>query len=108
MGKVQIISSFIASKRVSEMAVKERVGLIVSDKMDKTVVVAVESRSAHPKYGKIVARTKRYKAHDEGNQCKIGDRVRIQETRPLSRTKRWRVIDVLTTSGQVSLKEGDS
>lgn len=83
------------------MAVKERVGLIVSDKMDKTVVVAVESRSAHPKYGKIVARTKRYKAHDEGNQCKTGDRVRIQETRPLSRTKRWQVIDVLTTSAQV-------
>ncbi len=83
------------------MAVKERVGLVVSDKMDKTVVVAVESRSAHPKYGKIVARTKRYKAHDEGNQCKTGDRVRIQETRPLSRTKRWQVIDVLTTSAQV-------
>lgn len=82
------------------MAVKERIGLVVSDKMDKTVVVAVESRSAHPKYGKIVARTKRYKAHDEGNQCKTGDRVRIQETRPLSRTKRWQVIDVLTTSVQ--------
>jgi len=82
------------------MAAKERVGLVVSDKMDKTVVVAVESRSAHPKYGKIVARTKRYKAHDEGNQCKSGDRVRIQETRPLSRTKRWQVIDVLTTSAQ--------
>jgi small subunit ribosomal protein S17 len=79
------------------MAVKERVGLVVSDKMDKTVVVAVENRSAHPKYGKIVVQTKRYKAHDEGNQCKIGDRVRIQETRPLSRTKRWAVIDVLTT-----------
>ncbi|PZV16063.1 MAG: 30S ribosomal protein S17 [Leptolyngbya sp.] len=83
------------------MAAKERVGLVVSDKMDKTVVVAVESRSAHQKYGKIVARTKRYKAHDEGNQCKSGDRVRIQETRPLSRTKRWQVIDVLTTSAQV-------
>ncbi len=83
------------------MAVKERVGLVVSDKMDKTVVVAVESRSAHPKYGKIVARTKRYKAHDEVNQCKTGDRVRIQETRPLSRTKRWQVIGVLTTSAQV-------
>ncbi len=83
------------------MAVKERVGLVVSDKMDKTVVVSVESRSAHSKYGKIVARTKRYKAHDEGNQCKAGDRVRIQETRPLSRTKRWQVIDVLTTSAQV-------
>lgn len=82
------------------MAAKERVGLVVSDKMDKTVVVSVESRSAHPKYGKIVARTKRYKAHDEENKCKSGDRVRIQETRPLSRTKRWQVIDVLTTSAQ--------
>lgn len=80
------------------MAVKERVGLVVSDKMDKTVVVAVENRAAHPKYGKIVVKTKRYKAHDEENKCKTGDRVRIQETRPLSRTKRWQVIDVLTTA----------
>jgi len=82
------------------MAVKERVGLVVSDKMEKTVVVAVENRSAHPKYGKIVAKTKRYKAHDEENKCKVGDRVRIQETRPLSRTKRWQVIDILTTATQ--------
>jgi small subunit ribosomal protein S17 len=78
------------------MAVKERVGLVVSDKMDKTVVVAVENRAAHPKYGKIVVRTKRYKAHDEENKCKQGDRVRIQETRPLSRTKRWVVLDILS------------
>lgn len=82
------------------MAVKERVGLVVSDKMDKTVVVAVENRSAHPKYGKIVAKTKRYKVHDEENKCKTGDRVRIQETRPLSRTKRWVVIDILTSPSQ--------
>ncbi len=82
------------------MAVKERVGLVVSDKMDKTVVVAVEGRSAHPKYGKIVARTKRYQVHDEENKCHIGDRVRIQETRPLSKTKRWKVTEVLTGSGQ--------
>lgn len=82
------------------MAVKERVGLVVSDKMDKTVVVAVENRSPHPKYGKIVVRTKRYKAHDEENQCKEGDRVRIQETRPLSRTKRWKVIEILTSQAQ--------
>jgi small subunit ribosomal protein S17 len=80
------------------MAVKERVGLVVSDKMNKTVVVAVENRSPHPKYGKIVVRTKRYKAHDEENKCKTGDRVRIQETRPLSRTKRWIVAEIL--SGQ--------
>jgi len=79
------------------MAVKERVGLVVSDKMDKTVVVAVENRTAHPKYGKIVVRTKRYKAHDEENKCKEGDRVRIQETRPLSRTKRWSVLEILST-----------
>jgi small subunit ribosomal protein S17 len=82
------------------MAVKERIGLVVSDKMDKTVVVAVENRAAHPKYGKIVVRTKRYKAHDEENKCRTGDRVRIQETRPLSRTKRWIVADILTTTQQ--------
>ena len=77
------------------MAVKERVGLVVSDKMQKTVVVAVENRAPHPKYKKIVVKTKRYKAHDEENQCKIGDRVRISETRPLSKTKRWQVIEIL-------------
>lgn len=80
------------------MAVKERVGLVISDKMDKTVVVAVENRAAHPKYGKIVAKTKHYKVHDEENKCKTGDRVRIQETRPLSRTKRWQVIAILNTT----------
>jgi small subunit ribosomal protein S17 len=80
------------------MAVKQRVGVVVSDKMDKTVVVAIESRTAHPKYGKIVVRTKRYKAHDEENKCKIGDRVRIEETRPLSRSKRWNVADILTVA----------
>lgn len=77
------------------MAVKERVGEVVSDKMDKTVVVAIENRSPHPKYGKIVVRTKKYKAHDAENQCKIGDRVRITETRPLSKTKRWNVAEIL-------------
>lgn len=77
------------------MALKERVGLVVSDKMDKTVVVAVENRVAHPKYGKIIVRTKRYKAHDAENQCKAGDQVRIQETRPLSKTKRWQVVEIL-------------
>lgn len=77
------------------MAVKERVGVVVSDKMDKTVVVAIENRSPHPKYRKIVVKTKKYKAHDEENQCKQGDRVRIQETRPLSKTKRWTVAEIL-------------
>ncbi len=80
------------------MAVKERVGLVVSDKMDKTVVVAIENRSPHPKYGKIVVRTKRYKAHDEENKCREGDRVRISETRPLSRTKRWVVAEIIRSS----------
>lgn len=80
------------------MAVKERVGVVVSNKMQKTVVVAVENRSAHPKYGKIVVQTKRYKAHDEENKCKEGDRVRIRETRPLSRTKCWEVAEIMTTT----------
>jgi len=79
------------------MAVKERVGLVVSDKMQKTVVVAIENRSPHPKYGKIVVNTQRYKVHDEENKCKVGDRVRIQETRPLSKTKRWQVTEILNT-----------
>jgi small subunit ribosomal protein S17 len=77
------------------MAVKERVGEVVSDKMDKTVVVAIENRSPHPKYGKIVVKTKKYKAHDPENRCKIGDRVRIRETRPLSKTKRWMVEEII-------------
>ena len=77
------------------MAVKERVGEVVSDKMDKTIVVAIENRSPHPKYGKIVVRTKKYKVHDAENQCKIGDRVRIRETRPLSKTKRWAVEEII-------------
>jgi small subunit ribosomal protein S17 len=82
------------------MAVKERVGLVVSNKMDKTVVVAVENRTSHPKYGKIVVRTKRYKVHDEENACQEGDRVRIRETRPLSRTKRWVVADIVNRAAE--------
>jgi len=81
------------------MALKERVGTVVSDKMDKTVVVAVENRFPHPIYQKTVSRTIRYKAHDEDNRCQIGDRVRITETRPLSRTKRWAVAEVLNPTG---------
>jgi small subunit ribosomal protein S17 len=83
------------------MAVKERVGVVVSNKMDKTVVVAIENRSPHPKYGKIVVKTKRYKAHDEENKCQEGDRVRIQETRPLSRTKHWQVIEIINSATQI-------
>jgi small subunit ribosomal protein S17 len=79
------------------MAVKQRVGLVVSDKMQKTVVVAIENRAPHPKYGKIVVNTQRYKVHDEENKCKVGDRVRIQETRPLSKSKRWKVTEILNT-----------
>ncbi len=88
------------------MAVKERVGLVVSDKMQKTVVVAIENRSPHPKYGKIVVRTERYKVHDEENKCVVGDRVRIQETRPLSKTKHWIVLDILNrTVATTDIKE---
>ncbi|NJN85551.1 MAG: 30S ribosomal protein S17 [Leptolyngbyaceae cyanobacterium SL_7_1] len=83
------------------MAIKERVGLVISDKMEKTVVVAVENRAPHPKYRKIMVRTKHYKVHDEENQCKVGDRVRIQETRPLSRTKRWTVINIINAASNV-------
>ena len=74
---------------------KTREGLVVSDKMDKTVVVAVEDRVKHALYGKVLRRTSKLKAHDEQNDCGIGDRVLIMETRPLSATKRWRVVEVL-------------
>ena len=74
---------------------KVREGYVVSDKMDKTVVVAVEDRVKHPKYGKVMRRTKKYKAHDEQNECGVGDRVLLMETRPLSATKRWRVAGIL-------------
>ena len=74
---------------------KVREGLVVSDKMDKTVVVSVEDRVKHALYGKVLRRTSKLKAHDEANDCGIGDRVRIMETRPLSATKRWRVVEIL-------------
>ena len=73
---------------------KVREGLVVSDKMDKTVVVAVEDRFKHPLYGKVVRRTSKLKAHDEQNSAGVGDRVLLMETRPLSATKRWRVVEV--------------
>jgi small subunit ribosomal protein S17 len=82
------------------MAIKERVGTVVSDKMEKTVVVAVENRFPHPIYKKTVSRTTRYKVHDETNRCRVGDRVRITETRPLSRTKRWTVAEILSSLPQ--------
>ncbi len=74
---------------------KIRIGTVVSDKMDKTVVVAVERLVAHPLYGRRIKRTKKYKAHDETNQCREGDVVRIMETRPLSKEKRWKVIEII-------------
>jgi small subunit ribosomal protein S17 len=74
---------------------KTKVGFVVSDKMDKTIVVAVEDFVRHSLYGKSVKRTKKFKAHDEGNECNIGDKVRIMETRPLSKDKRWRLVNVI-------------
>lgn len=74
---------------------QEKVGRVVSDKMDKTVVVAVDYLKPHPLYRKIIRKTSKFHAHDEENACRIGDTVRIQESRPLSRTKRWRVIEIV-------------
>ena len=74
---------------------KVREGLVVSDKMDKTVVVAVEDRVKHSLYGKVMRRTERLKVHDEANEAALGDRVRVMETRPLSATKRWRLVEVI-------------
>ena len=74
---------------------KVRVGMVVSDKMDKTVVIAIEDNVKHPVYGKIIKRTLKVHAHDEENACGIGDKVRIMETRPLSKTKRWRVVEII-------------
>ena len=86
---------------------KRLVGSVVSDKMDKTVVVRVEHLVRHPRYGKVLRRTKRYKAHDEGNVCCIGDLVRIVESRPLSREKRWVVEEILKRTGAGAMTEVD-
>lgn len=80
---------------------KVQVGKVISDKMDKTVVVAIETLVRHPLYGKIVKRTKKFKAHDEENKCRIGDKVRVMETRPLSKEKRWRVVEILDREQQI-------
>ncbi|NLM42248.1 MAG: 30S ribosomal protein S17 [Firmicutes bacterium] len=74
---------------------KTRVGVVVSDKMDKTVVVSVERTVRHPLYNKTMRQTVKFKAHDEANECAVGDRVRIMETRPLSKQKRWRVVEII-------------
>ena len=78
------------------MPIKQRVGKVISVKMDKTAVVSIESRIKHSKYGKIFTRTKNYKVHDPENSCRVGDVIRIQETRPLSKTKRWVSLDLIS------------
>ena len=80
---------------------KSRIGVVVSNKMTKTVVVKAERREADPKYGKIITKAEKYKAHDEEQACKIGDRVRIVETRPMSKDKRWRVAETLVKATEV-------
>lgn len=80
---------------------KSRIGVVVSNKMAKTVVIRVERRVADRKYGKIVTRAARFKAHDEQGRCQVGDRVRLIETRPLSKDKRWRVVEILTQAAEV-------
>ena len=84
-----------SSQALNRASRKTRVGLVVSDKMEKTVVVSIERRVQHPVYGKMVRRTKRLKAHDEMNDAKTGDTVRIMETRPMSKDKRWRVVEIV-------------
>ena len=74
---------------------KTRTGIVVSDKMDKTIVVAIRERVKHPLYGKIVNRPKKFKVHDENNECGIGDKVRVMETRPLSKDKHWRLVEIV-------------
>ena len=74
---------------------KTRVGKVVSNKMDKTAVVAIEDNIMHPKYGKVVKRTVKFKVHDENNECSVGDKVSIMETRPLSKDKRWRLVEII-------------
>ena len=74
---------------------KERIGFVVSDKMDKTVTVEIERKTQHPLYKRVITQTKKYKAHDENNECNEGDKVRIMETRPLSKTKRWRIVEII-------------
>ena len=95
MGETVNTTQTSRGARGARGARKQRVGIVVSDKMQKTVVVAIERRYPHPLYGKMVTRTKRVKVHDEENTAKVGDRVRIMETRPLSKDKRWRVVEIV-------------
>lgn len=84
------------------MPVKQKVGIVISNKMNKTIVVNVESRYSHPIYSKIMVKTKKYLAHDENEQCQLGDKVLIQECRPLSRKKRWTLATIISKSSLVS------
>jgi small subunit ribosomal protein S17 len=89
------MAEMVNAEQTARTRRKTRIGLVVSDKMDKTAVVAIERRVPHPVYGKMVTRTRRLKAHDERNEAKAGDKVRIMETRPLSKDKRWRVVEIV-------------
>ena len=84
------------------MPVKEKVGIVVSNKMQKTIVIKVESRYSHPIYSKTMVKTKKYLAHDESGKCNIGDQVLVQETRPLSKRKRWKLVKILSKSSLIN------
>ena len=85
------------------MPIKEKTGIVVSDKMQKTIVVAIETKVTHKKYGKIISKTKKYKAHDQNNECRLGDIVNIIESRPLSRTKRWSLKMIKQKSSRIDI-----
>ena len=85
------------------MTIKEKTGIVVSDKMNKTIVVSIENRITHKKYGKVISKTKRYKAHDEQNECRVGDFVTISETRPLSKTKSWILNTIKQKSSRIDI-----
>jgi small subunit ribosomal protein S17 len=91
-----------AEKKVTAARRQEKVGTVTSNKMQKTVVVTVERQVIHPLYKRVVRRWKKFLAHDEKNECRVGDQVRIQETRPLSRRKRWRVVEVVRKAAEVA------
>ena len=95
MSELSEVAELSEQKTVERGRRKVREGLVGSDKMDKTVVVAVEDQVKHPLYGKVIRRTSKLQAHDEANACGVGDRVLLMETRPLSATKRWRVVEIL-------------
>ncbi|MDR3070311.1 MAG: 30S ribosomal protein S17 [Propionibacteriaceae bacterium] len=85
----------MSEQQIERGARRVREGIVVSDKMDKTIVVTIEQRAKHPLYGKIITKNRRLKAHDEGNTAGVGDRVRVMETRPTSATKRWRLVEIV-------------